>query len=357
MVKIIADNYKRKRQEIIDFANELFKTHPETIGTLQMIAKQFHHQYTLKDIKNETMIVLSSRGRGNRNLNFYVHDAHAFSDSLEFRRIEEVKIVPNRHHQLEDQLEQEQNKLIKVYKDENDILHGYRTHEGMAYVAQGFYDMQQLNAEELGVKVTNPFMTRFGIHFKHWINENDYRVTRYYNEDIKASTIECVHWGRPDMPKSDYFDRRSAFNSVSYENHEAYEYFKRYQIPQCCYLYLHKPSYEFIKSVSGFVDIDGGLLQHLVPNTHPYIRKTVAQHCSTRYPTPFIVYFVESNLVKKEDLVFKKIIWGTKLSGLEWTNIEDESNYEHVKEMHKTNRKFIGKTWQDSNNETIYAKD
>eukprot|EP00664_Eupelagonemidae_sp_cell27_P008604 gene8604-1953_t len=78
----------------------------------------------------------------------YVHDGHAFSGSLEFQPIADIEYISGIHNLL-DRLDSEVNSVIKVYRDENDELLGYRKHTGQTFVLSGFKMQQDAINEDL----------------------------------------------------------------------------------------------------------------------------------------------------------------------------------------------------------------
>ena len=340
MIKVIANNYPRRKKEIIEFAKKLFETEPETIASLQFVAKKFHHKYTCKNFQSDTIETIKGGASGTRNLNIYIHDGHAFQEELKFLPIDDVKYMKRR--ELQDSLSKEQNAVIKVYENENEQLTGYRKHTGQCFVWEQFKNTQDKVNEVLKLERVHPFMSTFAMYFAQWVEVNDFRPTRFYVDEIKAATMECVIWGKNTLPPCDYVDRNNAFNSITYQEHEAHPYYKKYKIPQNCHHYMHDPAYNFIKDVTGIVHVKGGLLQHL-KTKNPYIVKLLSKHASNWYPTPTIVHLVDRRLINKNNLVFKKVIWGTSLREIEWTTDD-----------HHFNRQFIGKCFQNQSNSTYH---
>jgi hypothetical protein len=337
MAEIIGNHYPRVKERAYELGHKMRQNGHETIEDTQQMANEFNHKYTfISALTHEVICVIkASRGVGNRNLNIYVHDGHAFSESLTFDKPTPEPIITD---DVDEQLLQETNTMIRLYEDRENGVRGYRTSYGKWVVNSRHYS----NITSLFKDIKNPLQTREAVYFLKWIELNQLRPTIWHKEDIRDATIECIKWASCQKMRKNqliHYDRNSSFCSVlEPTNTDAYPWYNQYLIPQNLHLFLDDPTIDFVRSVSGIVICSYDLADGL----HPAIVKMFSNHKSNRFTTPFIMYCYDNGIF--EHLTIHRVIWGNHKVRLQY----EDGTSKHNKRI------YIGKCVQNEIQSTYY---
>jgi hypothetical protein len=329
MLQVIADQRPKHREKILAFETD------GTLCSLKPLAVETNDRYTFKDMLGNHLLTIKGRSYGNKNINMFVHDNHAYAEELKMpKEIFQFVLVCDPAKEVDNE---PYDVAIYFNNDSNGGIDSYVTSAGKLVKRQKLHEEVSQYAELNNfTEDTQRMNSTRSVDFS--IFKSNYKKTIYFKEEIKQSMLEIQSfniWYQDTDYKN--YDMNGAFCSVNQETNLAYDYYNMFQIPQHCHLNISNPDIQFVTSVSGFCRISNVSFN---PKTHPHIKNVLNKNAM--FHTAMIKFMIDNNIAT---FTVDWMCWSPQTVPLIFNTPDN-----------KINRVMIGKCFQSSF-KRVYVRD